>query len=111
MRGSQWRHNKFRRSRAELRTLLYVEDNPANLMLVEDLIARRPDIHLLSAQDGNRGVEIARAALPDLILMDINLPASVALGRSKFWQRIPPRHTSPLSHLAPMQYLTILRRA
>jgi CheY-like chemotaxis protein len=59
---------------AELRTLLYVEDNPANLMLVEDLIARRPDIRLLSARDGNRGIEIARARRPDLILMDINLP-------------------------------------
>jgi len=58
----------------QLRTLLYVEDNPANLMLVEDLIARRPDIRLLSAMDGNRGVEIARASLPDIILMDINLP-------------------------------------
>jgi PAS domain S-box-containing protein len=58
----------------ELRTLLYVEDNPANLMLVEDLIARRPDIRLLSARDGNRGIEIARASRPDLILMDINLP-------------------------------------
>jgi PAS domain S-box-containing protein len=57
-----------------LRTLLYVEDNPANLMLVEDLIARRPDVSLLSAIDGNRGVEIARASLPDVILMDINLP-------------------------------------
>jgi PAS domain S-box-containing protein len=55
-------------------TLLYVEDNPANLMLIEDLIARRPDIHLLSARDGIRGIELARTALPDLILMDINLP-------------------------------------
>ena len=59
---------------AQLQTLLYVEDNPANLMLVEDLIARRPDIHLLSARDGIRGVEMAHAALPDVILMDINLP-------------------------------------
>jgi len=59
---------------AQLRTLLYVEDNPANLMLVEDLIARRPDIRLLSARDGNRGVDLAREALPDVILMDINLP-------------------------------------
>jgi PAS domain S-box-containing protein len=56
------------------RTLLYVEDNPANLMLVEDLIARRADLRLLSAMDGNRGVEIARASRPDVILMDINLP-------------------------------------
>ncbi len=55
-------------------TVLYVEDNPANLMLVEDLIARRADIRLLSASDGLRGIEIARTALPDLILMDINLP-------------------------------------
>jgi signal transduction histidine kinase/CheY-like chemotaxis protein len=61
-------------SGAQSRTLLYVEDNPANLMLVEDLIARRPDIRLLSARDGNRGVEIAQASRPDVILMDINLP-------------------------------------
>ena len=59
---------------AQLRTLLYVEDNPANLMLVEDLIARRPDIRLLSARDGASGIEIARASQPDVILMDINLP-------------------------------------
>ncbi len=59
---------------AQLHTLLYVEDNPANLMLVEDLIARRPDIRLLTARDGIRGVEVAHAALPDVILMDINLP-------------------------------------
>ena len=59
---------------AQSRTLLYVEDNPANLLLVEDLIARRPDMRLLSARDGNRGVEIAHASRPDVILMDINLP-------------------------------------
>jgi len=59
---------------AKLRTLLYVEDNPANLMLVEDLIARRSDLRLLSARDGNHGIQIARESQPDLILMDINLP-------------------------------------
>jgi CheY-like chemotaxis protein len=61
-------------SNAQLHTLLYVEDNPANLMLVEDLIARRPDIRLMSANNGNQGIEIARASQPDVILMDINLP-------------------------------------
>ena len=55
-------------------TLLYVEDNPANLMLVEDLISRRTDIRLLTAKDAIAGIEIARASLPDVILMDINLP-------------------------------------
>ena len=62
------------RGDAPVHTLLYVEDNPANLMLVEDLVARRPDIRLLSARDGKRGIEMARASLPDVILMDINLP-------------------------------------
>jgi CheY-like chemotaxis protein len=57
-----------------LRKVLYVEDNPANLKLIEQLIARRPDIRLLSAGDGSRGIEIARAEQPDVILMDINLP-------------------------------------
>src|SRR5512133_1964356 len=57
-----------------LYTLLYVEDNPANLMLVEDIIARRPDIRLLSAGDGRSGIELARTSLPDVILMDIHLP-------------------------------------
>jgi len=57
-----------------LRTLLYVEDNPANLELVEQLIARRPDLRLLSAADGNLGIAFARAYQPEVILMDINLP-------------------------------------
>lgn len=57
-----------------MHTLLYVEDNPANLMLVEDIIARRPDIRFLSARDAIRGIEMAHSCLPDVILMDINLP-------------------------------------
>ncbi|HUG24133.1 MAG TPA: ATP-binding protein [Albitalea sp.] len=59
---------------APSRTVLCVEDNPANLTLVARLVARRPDIHLLSAKDGRRGIETAHAAMPDVILMDINLP-------------------------------------
>jgi len=57
-----------------LRTLLYVEDNPANLELVEQLVARRADLRLLSAADGSLGIEFARTYLPEVILMDINLP-------------------------------------
>jgi PAS domain S-box-containing protein len=57
-----------------MRTLLYVEDNPANLKLVERLVSRRSDLRLLTAIDGNRGVELARTYLPAVILMDINLP-------------------------------------
>jgi PAS domain S-box-containing protein len=59
---------------AQLRTLLCVEDNPANLKLVEELIARRPDLRLLTAVNGTLGIELARAAQPEMILMDVNLP-------------------------------------
>jgi CheY-like chemotaxis protein len=59
---------------SQQRTLLYVEDNPANLSLVEHIIAGRPDIRLLSAMNGNVGIELAGAHVPDVILMDINLP-------------------------------------
>ncbi len=55
-------------------TVLCVEDNAANLLLIEKLIARRPEIRLLTATDGVYGVEMARSSEPDVILMDINLP-------------------------------------
>ncbi len=57
-----------------LYTVLYVEDNPANLKLIEQIIARHPDIRLLTALNGHSGIKIARKSRPDVILMDINLP-------------------------------------
>jgi len=57
-----------------MRSLLYVEDNQANMELVAQLVARRPDLRLLRAEDGRRGIALARAHVPDVILMDINLP-------------------------------------
>jgi len=56
------------------RTLLYVEDNPANLTLIERLVARRSDLLLMTAIDGLTGLQLAQNHLPDLVLMDINLP-------------------------------------
>jgi signal transduction histidine kinase/AmiR/NasT family two-component response regulator len=85
---------------AQLRTLLYVEDNPANLMLVEDLIARRPDIRLLSAMDGNHGVEIARASRPDVILMDINLPGISGIQALKILREDPATAHIPVVALS-----------
>lgn len=80
---------------SEIQTLLYVEDNPANLMLVEDLIARRPDIRLLTAREARHGIQIARTARPQVILMDINLPgisgitALELLAKDKLTSHIP----------------------
>lgn len=55
-------------------TLLYVEDNTANLRLVEQLLERRPNIKMLSAEEPMLGLELAAEHKPDLILLDINLP-------------------------------------
>jgi PAS domain S-box-containing protein len=60
--------------KTRLHTILYVEDNVANMRLVHKIIARIPNVNLLMATDGMLGVELARESLPDLILMDINLP-------------------------------------
>ena len=88
------------RAAAQSRTLLYVEDNPANLMLVEDLVARRADIRLLSAEDGNRGIEIARASRPDVILMDINLPGISGIQALKILRADPATAHIPVVALS-----------
>jgi PAS domain S-box-containing protein len=54
--------------------VLYVEDNPANLRLVEKILARRPDIELLTSACAEDGLALAGRERPALILMDINLP-------------------------------------
>ena len=66
--------------------LLYIEDNPANMRLVERLIDRRTDIKLLKAVDGLQGIALARASLPDVILMDINLPGISGIDALKVLQ-------------------------
>jgi CheY-like chemotaxis protein/anti-sigma regulatory factor (Ser/Thr protein kinase) len=74
---------------AALRTLLYVEDNLANMQLVEQLIARRPDIRLLCAGDGTRGIALARIHQPEVILMDINLPGISGIQALKILREDP----------------------
>jgi PAS domain S-box-containing protein len=77
------RHPLTEREPGEQPTLLYVEDNPANLALVEQLIARRGDVTLLTAINAHLGIELARTYLPDVILMDINLPGMSGYGALK----------------------------
>ena len=82
------------------RTLLYVEDNPANLMLVEQIIADHPQLHMLSARDGNQGIALARTHLPDVILMDINLPGISGLDALKVLHDDPTTARIPIIALS-----------
>jgi len=54
--------------------VLYIEDNPANLRLVSQLLGSRSNIHMWSAHEPLLGLELAAEHKPDLILLDINLP-------------------------------------
>ena len=77
------------------RTILYIEDNPANLRLMESIIKRIRGITLLTAKEAERGIALAREHVPAVIVMDINLPgldgfeALKRLRRSKKTRAIP----------------------
>ena len=58
----------------EDQTVLYIEDNPANLRLVTQLLSRLPNLHMWNAHEPLLGLELAEQHKPDLILLDINLP-------------------------------------
>jgi two-component system, sensor histidine kinase and response regulator len=55
-------------------TILYIEDNLANLRLLERILRLRPGVTLMSAMQGRQGVDLARVHHPDLVLLDLHLP-------------------------------------
>lgn len=59
---------------APKKSVLYVEDNPANVAFMRDLIGTLDGVELLVAPTAEMGTAIARASLPDVVLMDIHLP-------------------------------------
>ncbi len=59
---------------AQRARLLYIEDNPVNILLVQELVATRPGLALECEMTGERGVERAQKLRPDLILVDMHLP-------------------------------------
>ena len=58
----------------ERHKVLYIEDNPSNLRLIERILARRGDVEVVSAMQGRFGIELARQHHPSLILLDLHLP-------------------------------------
>lgn len=63
-----------RRDKSIAGTVLYVEDNPANLRLMAEIMARCARIHFLEAPRGELGLALARTHQPDWILLDLHLP-------------------------------------
>jgi len=61
-------------STEDVRRLLYIEDNFSNVTLVDQMLAERPTLELMTAMQGRVGLELARQHSPDLILLDLHLP-------------------------------------
>jgi CheY-like chemotaxis protein len=61
-------------SRTGKRRLLYIEDNFSNVTLVEQMLAERPSLELMTAMQGRLGMDLARKHVPDLVLLDLHLP-------------------------------------
>ena len=81
-------------------TVLYVEDSPANQDLVAKLIARRPDMRLLTAVNAVLGIELAHSAHPDVILMDIHLPGISGIEALRILREDPATKDIPVVALS-----------
>ncbi|MEO8798813.1 MAG: PAS domain S-box protein [Polyangiaceae bacterium] len=56
------------------RKIVYIEDNPANIALMEDVVDGLDGLELVAAPTAEMGIELAREVMPDMIILDINLP-------------------------------------
>ncbi len=92
------------------RSILYIEDNPANLKLVERIVQRRRDFSLISAITAEEGLNLARTCQPDLILLDINLPdldGYVVLDKLK--AQVPPNNAPVIALTANAMHSEVRR--
>lgn len=81
---------------APRRALLYVEDHPGSLGLVEQLVARRTDMRVLRAANVELGIDLARTTRPEVILLNIDLPGTGALQFMKLLRADPATENTPL---------------
>jgi signal transduction histidine kinase/ActR/RegA family two-component response regulator len=67
-------HLEAREEVVQKSTVVYIEDNAANVRLVQMILANRPNVNLLTATDGLSGLELVERQQPDLVLLDLHLP-------------------------------------
>jgi len=76
--------------------ILYIEDIPANVELVRQVLKTKESITLLSAPTARIGIELAQSEAPDLILMDIHMPGMDGLTAFKELQKIKETKDIPV---------------
>jgi two-component system cell cycle response regulator DivK len=78
-----------------VKTILYVEDNEFNRKIVRQLLTRT-SYRLIEAVDGEAGLTSARAVVPDLVIMDIQLPKMSGLEATRQLRRDPATAGIPI---------------
>ena len=81
---------------APLQTVLYIEDNPVNQLLMEGMLGRRPHTRLLTAASGPEGLALAASAPPDLVLLDIQLPGMDGYEVLRHLRQLPATRSVPV---------------
>jgi signal transduction histidine kinase/CheY-like chemotaxis protein len=81
---------------AERQLVLYVEDNPASVLFMKDLLESFDSIELIVAPTAEIGVELARAKKPALVIMDINLPGMSGVEALRMLQADPECRSIPV---------------
>ena len=76
--------------------VLYVEDNPSNIALMEDILADVESVSLITAPTAEIGIELARAHRPDVIIMDIHLPGMSGTEAAKRLREWPETRDIPV---------------
>lgn len=78
------------------RLVLYVEDNPANVAFMKDLVSTLENVDLITVPTAEMGVEVARGRRPAVVVMDINLPGMSGVDALRALRRIPETAAIPV---------------
>jgi CheY-like chemotaxis protein len=92
-------------------TIVYVEDNPSNIAFLRDLVADFPNVELLTAPTAEIGLPLIRARLPEVVIMDINLPGISGLEAVRRLREWPETRTIPVIGLSAAVLLDDTKRA
>jgi len=82
------------------RKILYIEDNAANMLLMEQIIKRQVGWSLLRAESAEKGIDVAHSELPDIILLDVNLPGMSGIEALEVFQNSSTLSSIPVIALS-----------
>ncbi len=89
-----------------LRTILYVEDNPSNVAVMRELVLELECVQLITANSAEQGIELAKSQLPNLVIMDINLPGISGWEAGRCLKALPETRAIPIVALTAATFPT-----